>query len=205
MIKTILLAAFISVLFIGCASEPTIPYNYQPPENTGDGLDTGTLAEVHIDSVPIEQAVNEINRGKYKEVHSMLIFKDNKLVLEEYFTGHEYIWEAANHHAEKVVPLIEKALRAANVGPKDLDIICFSQGPGLGPCLRTAATAARAMSLSLDIPIVGVNHCIAHLEIGVAKTPATDPVLLYASGGNTQVIAFANGRYRIFAPDACSI
>ncbi len=106
--------------------------------------------------------------------------------------------EAANHHAEKVVPLIEKALRAANVGPKDLDIICFSQGPGLGPCLRTAATAARAMSLSLDIPIVGVNHCIAHLEIGVAKTPATDPVLLYASGGNTQVIAFANGRYRIF-------
>ena len=48
------------------------------------------------------------------------------------------------------------------------------------------------------MPIVGVNHCIAHLEIGRIKTEAKDPVLLYASGGNTQVIAFANGRYRIF-------
>jgi len=51
--------------------------------------------------------------------------------------------EAANHHAEKVVPLIEKALKAAGVGGRDLDLVCFSQGPGLGPCLRTAATAAR--------------------------------------------------------------
>ena len=100
--KAILLVSFISVLFISCTSEPTIPYTYQPPENISDGLDTGTLAEVHIDSVPIEQAVNEINRGKYKEVHSMLIFKDNKLVLEEYFTGHEYVWEAANHHGEQL-------------------------------------------------------------------------------------------------------
>jgi N6-L-threonylcarbamoyladenine synthase/N6-L-threonylcarbamoyladenine synthase/protein kinase Bud32 len=106
--------------------------------------------------------------------------------------------EAANHHAEKVAPLIDKALKTAGVGVRDLDLVCFSQGPGLGPCLRTAATAARALSLSLEVPIIGVNHCIAHLEIGVAKTPARDPVLLYASGGNTQVIAFANGRYRIF-------
>jgi len=60
------------------------------------------------------------------------------------------------------------------------------------------ATAARALSLKLKVPIIGVNHCIAHLEIGRVKTPAKDPVLLYASGGNTQVIAFANGRYRIF-------
>jgi N6-L-threonylcarbamoyladenine synthase/N6-L-threonylcarbamoyladenine synthase/protein kinase Bud32 len=60
------------------------------------------------------------------------------------------------------------------------------------------ATGARALALTLDVPIVGVNHCIAHLEIGRIKTAAKDPVLLYASGGNTQVIAFANGRYRIF-------
>jgi N6-L-threonylcarbamoyladenine synthase/N6-L-threonylcarbamoyladenine synthase/protein kinase Bud32 len=106
--------------------------------------------------------------------------------------------EAANHHAERVAPLIEKALETAGIGAHDIDLVCFSQGPGLGPCLRTAATAARALSLTLEVPIIGVNHCIAHLEIGVAKTPARDPVLLYASGGNTQVIAFANGRYRIF-------
>lgn len=106
--------------------------------------------------------------------------------------------EAANHHAEHVVNVIHRALESAGLTFKDIDLVCFSQGPGLGPCLRTVATAARALSLSLRVPIMGVNHCIAHLEIGVATTDAVDPVLLYASGGNTQIIAFANGRYRIF-------
>jgi len=106
--------------------------------------------------------------------------------------------EAANHHAENVVRLVGEAVAVAGIGLDDIDVVSFSQGPGLGPCLRTVATAARALSLSLGVPIIGVNHCIAHLEIGVATTGATDPVLLYASGGNTQVIAYANGRYRIF-------
>jgi N6-L-threonylcarbamoyladenine synthase len=106
--------------------------------------------------------------------------------------------EAANHHSDVVVPLIKKATEVAGIKPRDIDVICFSQGPGLGPCLRTVATAARALAISLHKPLLGVNHCIAHLEIGVARTEATDPVLLYASGGNTQVISFTNGRYRIF-------
>ncbi len=106
--------------------------------------------------------------------------------------------EAANHHAELVVPLIAKAAEAAGVELHDLGLIAFSQGPGLGPCLRTVATAARALALSLDLPILGVNHCVAHLEIGRGVTDAKDPVLLYVSGGNTQVIAFARGRYRVF-------
>jgi len=105
--------------------------------------------------------------------------------------------EAANHHAEKVIPTIENALSEANIEASDLDMIAFSQGPGLGPCLRTVATAARALSLKLRIPIIGVNHCIAHLEIGRATTGAKDPVLLYVSGGNTQVITFFEKRYRV--------
>lgn len=106
--------------------------------------------------------------------------------------------EAANHHAEVVVPLIRKAADVAGVGLGEIDLVAFSQGPGLGPCLRTVATAARALALRLGIPIVGVNHCVAHLEIGRALTSCKDPVLLYVSGGNTQVIAFARGRYRVF-------
>ncbi len=106
--------------------------------------------------------------------------------------------EAANHHAELIVPLIAKAAGVAGIELHDLDLIAFSQGPGLGPCLRTVATAARALALSLDLPILGVNHCVAHLEIGRGVTDAKDPVLLYVSGGNTQVIAFARGRYRVF-------
>jgi N6-L-threonylcarbamoyladenine synthase/N6-L-threonylcarbamoyladenine synthase/protein kinase Bud32 len=106
--------------------------------------------------------------------------------------------EAANHHAELAAPMIHKALEKAGVTFHDLDVVTFSQGPGLGPCLRTVATAARALSLSLGIPLVGVNHCVAHLEIGRGLTGCQDPALLYVSGGNTQVIAYARGRYRVF-------
>jgi N6-L-threonylcarbamoyladenine synthase/N6-L-threonylcarbamoyladenine synthase/protein kinase Bud32 len=105
--------------------------------------------------------------------------------------------EAANHHAENVVPVIQTAISEAKVGPSELELVAFSQGPGLGPCLRTVATAARALAIKLGIPIIGVNHCIAHLEIGRATTGATDPVMLYVSGGNTQVITFFEKRYRV--------
>ena len=71
--------------------------------------------------------------------------------------------------------------------------IAFSQGPGLGPCLRTGATVARALASYLNIPLVGVNHSVAHIEIGKLKTGAHDPVTLYASGGNTMVTAFRIG------------
>jgi N6-L-threonylcarbamoyladenine synthase/N6-L-threonylcarbamoyladenine synthase/protein kinase Bud32 len=106
--------------------------------------------------------------------------------------------EAANHHAQRIQPVLRSALKEAGIGLDDVDLVAFSQGPGLGPCLRTVATAARALSLSLEVPIVGVNHCIAHLEIGRLVTRCEDPVLLYLSGGNTQVISYANGRYRVF-------
>ena len=106
--------------------------------------------------------------------------------------------EAANHHADFVAPLIEKTVLDAGIDFADIGLIAFSQGPGLGPCLRTAATAARALSVSLSRPIIGVNHCVAHLEIGRLGNDAEDPLMLYASGGNTQVVAYSKGRYRVF-------
>lgn len=106
--------------------------------------------------------------------------------------------EAANHHAENVVPLMHEAVAKAGIKYEDIDLVAFSQGPGLGPCLRTAATAARSVSLSLGVDLIGVNHCVAHLEIGRKVTGCKDPILLYASGGNTQVIAYSGGRYRVF-------
>ena len=107
--------------------------------------------------------------------------------------------EAANHHAIHVADVIKESVEKAKVDFSDIDLISFSKGPGLGPCLRTAATAARALSLSLKKPLMGTNHCVAHLEIGRGTLKdCTDPVLLYTSGANTQVIAFAEGRYRVF-------
>jgi bifunctional N6-L-threonylcarbamoyladenine synthase / protein kinase Bud32 len=106
--------------------------------------------------------------------------------------------EAAEHHAATIVPLIKKALDESGLFLKEIDLVAFSRGPGLGPALRTVATASRSLSLMLNIPIVGVNHCIGHVEIGKLTTGAVDPVTLYVSGGNTQIIAFNSGRYRVF-------
>jgi len=106
--------------------------------------------------------------------------------------------EAARHHAKVANKVLEEAFKKAGIKPMDLSIIAFSQGPGLGPCLRTGATVARALASYLDIPLVGVNHCVAHIEIGKLKTRVEDPVTLYVSGGNTIVSAFDSGRYRVF-------
>ncbi len=106
--------------------------------------------------------------------------------------------EAARHHAQVADIVIAEAFKKAKVKPGDINFIAFSQGPGLGPCLRTGATAARALSSYLRVPLVGVNHSIAHIEMGKLITGARDPVTLYVSGGNTIVSAYDAGRYRIF-------
>jgi len=106
--------------------------------------------------------------------------------------------EAARHHAEAADKVLNEALAKAGVKPTDLALIAFSQGPGLGPCLRTGATVARALASYLNVPLVGVNHSLAHIEIGKLKTGTVDPVTLYVSGGNTIISAFEAGRYRVF-------
>ena len=89
-------------------------------------------------------------------------------------------------------------MNESSLSIKDVDLIAFSMGPGLGPSLRVVATAARSLSIKYSIPIIGVNHPMGHIEIGRFVSGAYDPVMLYVSGGNTQVIAHMDGRYRVF-------
>ncbi len=105
--------------------------------------------------------------------------------------------EAANHHVELLPELVRAALAEGNVRPSEIDAVAFAQGPGLGPCLRAGATVARMLALAWNRPLVPVNHCVAHVEIARALSGLEDPMLLYASGGNTQVIAYGRGRYRV--------
>ncbi len=105
--------------------------------------------------------------------------------------------EAANHHVELLPDLVRRALAEGNVRPSEIDAVAFAQGPGLGPCLRAGATVARMLALAWNRPLVPVNHCVAHVEIARALSGLEDPMLLYASGGNTQVIAYGRGRYRV--------
>jgi universal protein Kae1 len=106
--------------------------------------------------------------------------------------------EAARHHAEVAGQIIHTALKKARIRSSQIDAVAFSQGPGLGPCLRTGATAARALASYLNIPLIGINHSIAHIEIGKLITKAQDPVTLYVSGGNTIVSAYEDRYYRVF-------
>jgi len=105
--------------------------------------------------------------------------------------------EAADHHSDIAGDLLSQVMLKNSISKSDITAIAFSQGPGLGPCLRVGASIARALANSWDIPLIGVNHCVAHIEIGRNQTGCEDPVLLYVSGGNTQVIARRGGRYRV--------
>jgi N6-L-threonylcarbamoyladenine synthase len=106
--------------------------------------------------------------------------------------------EAAKHHERVKYEMLEEALKVSGLELKDIDLISFSQGPGLSPCLLKGKDFAKELAKKIEKPLVGVNHCIAHLEIGRLMTKAKDPVLLYCSGANTQIIAYAAGKYRIF-------
>ncbi len=106
--------------------------------------------------------------------------------------------KVAEHHIDAFDSALKSAFEKADIKPEQVDLIAFSQGPGIGHCLRVGAAVARSLSLLLKKPLIGVNHCIAHLEIGRFLTEAKDPVLLYASGANTQVIAYEAGKYRVF-------
>jgi len=147
----------------------------------------------------IEGTAHSIGVGLIKDVNKTCKVLSNLIKTYQPKKGGIHPREAANHHAAYIADLIRDSVQKAKVDFGDIDLIAFSQGPGLGPCLRTAATAARALALTLQKPIMGVNHCVAHLEIGRGTVRGcTDPVLLYVSGANTQVIAFAEGKYRVF-------
>ncbi|KAH6963717.1 hypothetical protein HG530_002904 [Fusarium avenaceum] len=106
--------------------------------------------------------------------------------------------DTAAHHRAHFVRLAREALAEARITPSDVDCICYTKGPGMGAPLNSVAVAARALSLLWDRPLVGVNHCVGHIEMGRYITGAENPVVLYVSGGNSQVIAYAEQRYRIF-------
>jgi len=106
--------------------------------------------------------------------------------------------DAAQYMGEHAREAFDEALSKAAATWKDVELIAFSQGPGMGPCLRTAATASRSIAAYQKIPLLGVNHCIAHIEVGRILCDQKDPLVLYVSGANSQVIKQSEGRYRVF-------
>lgn len=134
---------------------------------------------------------------------SVGIVNENKVLsqVEDPYTpkkGGIHPREASQHHSDKITDVIASAIKEANINSREIDLISFSIGPGMGPCLRVVATAARSLSLSLEKPLIGVNHCIAHIEVGRWMETLDDPLVLYVSGANSQVLGYKEKRYRVF-------
>jgi N6-L-threonylcarbamoyladenine synthase len=105
--------------------------------------------------------------------------------------------DAANHHREVAEEIYMKALEESGIDKGEIKAIAISNAPGLPPCLLEGMKFAKKKAEELGVKLIPVNHCVAHLEIGKI-TGAKDPVLLYASGANTQIIAYSGGKYRVF-------
>ncbi|XP_067937784.1 tRNA N6-adenosine threonylcarbamoyltransferase-like [Watersipora subatra] len=106
--------------------------------------------------------------------------------------------DTARHHRKVILTVLQEALLEAKISPTDIDVVCYTKGPGMGAPLQCTAVVARTVAQLWGKPIVGVNHCIGHIEMGRLVTGASNPTVLYVSGGNTQVIAYSQQRYRIF-------
>ena len=98
--KTYLVLAILTLFNAGCQDDFTGSYPYNPPVNLADGFDVGTLDEVEIDTQMILNASGRIWQGKYGEIHSMLIYRHNRLVFEEYFQGHKFKWDGPYYYGE---------------------------------------------------------------------------------------------------------
>jgi len=108
--------------------------------------------------------------------------------------------ETAMHHRLHIVNLVEAALREAKIeNPRnEIDAVAYTKGPGMGAPLQVGAVVARTLAQLWEKPILPVNHCVGHIEMGRLITGAENPVILYVSGGNTQVISYSNQCYSIF-------
>ena len=106
--------------------------------------------------------------------------------------------DVAEHHKKVKESVLEKALKESELAIDKIDVIAFSQGPGLPPCLRVGKDFAVELSKKYKKSLVPVNHAVAHIEIGRLFSKAKDPVTLFASGGNTQILSHVEGKYRCF-------
>jgi glycoprotease/Kae1 family metallohydrolase len=106
--------------------------------------------------------------------------------------------KVADHHINHFDLILKESINKAKINLKEISLIAFSNAPGLGNTLKIAQFISHFLSIRLNVPVIGVNHCIAHLEIGRLLSKAKDPILLYASGANTQIIAYESEKYRIF-------
>ncbi|MEM3372947.1 MAG: KEOPS complex N(6)-L-threonylcarbamoyladenine synthase Kae1 [Candidatus Anstonellales archaeon] len=97
-------------------------------------------------------------------------------------------WKAASFMASNANSVLNRALEKAGLSLEDIDIISFSQGPGIGNCLKISSAIARKLAIYYDKVLIPVNHAHAHIEAGRITLNVEDPLILYVSGANSQIV-----------------
>jgi N6-L-threonylcarbamoyladenine synthase len=133
---------------------------------------------------------------------SIGIVEDGKVLsnsIDTYFAGNEgYIpRKLADHHCEVFGKVLQDSLEKANCSFENIDLIAFSQGPGIGAPLSVGIGAAKYLALKYDKKIIGVNHPYAHVKISEHMTKLKDALIIYVSGGNTQVLVKEKEFYQV--------
>jgi N6-L-threonylcarbamoyladenine synthase len=105
--------------------------------------------------------------------------------------------EVARKHEENAIPALKQALDEAGISIKDVDLFAYTKGPGIGSCLHVGAILALTLATELQKPIIGVNHALAHIEITRFFAKATDPLVVYISGGNSQILVREKSHYKV--------
>lgn len=107
---------------------------------------------------------------------------------------------ASRDHIRKTVPLIQAALKEANLTREDIDAVAYTAGPGLVGALMVGATVGRALAFAWDVPAVAVHHMEGHLLAPMLeeKSPEFPFLALLVSGGHTQLISVTGiGEYEL--------
>lgn len=105
--------------------------------------------------------------------------------------------KAAEFLSKEFEPVFKKALKRSGLKLKDVELVAFTMGPGLGACLKIGLVGAKMLAQMLEIPIIGVNHAVAHIEVSKSLCGCRNPLVVYVSGGNTQIIILEERRYRV--------
>jgi len=96
---------------------------------------------------------------------------------------------AARRHLERLRPTVEQAFQEAGVGPEALGLVAVTRGPGLAGALMVGLSWAKAFAFARDLPLVGVNHVVAHAYGAFLEQPPHYPELaLVVSGGHTTLL-----------------
>jgi glycoprotease/Kae1 family metallohydrolase len=129
------------------------------------------------------------------------IAKDGKIIANEksmYDVGTTGMIpkKVAEFHISNSNNIIRKALKTAGLSIRDIEGIGYTKGPGIGNCLQVGQIIAKTLAVRLGIPMADVNHGLGHIEIARLMSRLEDPVVLYVSGGNSQILKATGKKYR---------